>query len=41
MAFYHINPDPLPDGSYEVHQEGCGLLGPHPERIDLGAHGYQ
>ena len=38
MAFYHINPKPLPDGSYEVHQEGCGLLVPDPERIDLGHH---
>ena len=38
MSFYHINPKPLPDGSYEVHQEGCGLLVPDPERIDLGHH---
>lgn len=38
MAFYHINPKPLPDGSFEVHKEGCGLLVPDPERIDLGSH---
>jgi hypothetical protein len=38
MAFYHINPKPLPDGNFEVHQEGCGLLVPDPERIDLGSH---
>ena len=38
MSFYHINPKPLPDGSYEVHKEGCGLLVPNPERIDLGSH---
>ena len=38
MAFYHINPKPLPDGSFEVHREGCGLLVPDPERIDFGHH---
>ena len=38
MSFYHINPKPLPYGSYEVHREGCGLLVPDPERIDLGSH---
>lgn len=38
MSFYHINPKPLPDGAYEVHREGCGLLVPDADRIDLGSH---
>lgn len=38
MSFYYINPKPLEDGTYEVHQEGCGLLVQDPDRIDLGSH---
>ncbi len=38
MSFYHINPKPLEDGTYEVHREGCGLLVKHPDRIDIGSH---
>ena len=38
MSFYYINPKPLEYGTYEVHQEGCGLLVQDPDRIDLGSH---